>query len=99
MLIVCYVVNYGPTLPSQPNVFPFTDLLLPPDTTRPIAVADLDVESGDQLRQRRLGKGSRYQQVATDETDLWLDEEVEQEDDGSLRCEYCATVLPGRVMG
>lgn len=86
-LIVCYIVNYGPTLPES-SVFAFEDLLLPPDAPQPSPISDVDIESGDQLRQRRLGKGPRYQQVAEDDSEVWLDDDEGQEDAESLRCEF-----------
>lgn len=73
---VCYVVNFTPTLPNS-DLFPYDDLLLPPDTP-PLADDDVDVEAGDQFRQRRMGKGPRYQNVATDENEVWLDEDDEE---------------------
>lgn len=79
-LILSYINNYGPTLPKS-ALFPFDDLLLPPAPSVPVAEADLDVEAGDALRQRRHGKGPRYQTVP-DES--WLEDE--DEDDPLLRC-------------
>ncbi|CAK9781695.1 unnamed protein product [Cutaneotrichosporon oleaginosum] len=77
-LIVCYIVNYSPTLPKS-DVFPFDDLLLPPEASTGIRTeADLDVESGGQLRQRRHGKGPRYQNLATDESGSWPEGEEEE---------------------
>ncbi|BEI84869.1 hypothetical protein CcaverHIS002_0502700 [Cutaneotrichosporon cavernicola] len=76
-LIVCYVVNYTPTLPKT-DIFLYDDLLLPPEApARAVAEDDLDVESGDQLRQRRHGKGPRYQNVATGDTSSWPEDEGE----------------------
>lgn len=84
-LIVCYVVNYTPTLPKT-DIFPYDDLLLPPEATaRAVAESDLDVESGDHLRQRRHGKGPQYQNVATDEPGAWPEGE---EDEPPARCTY-----------
>jgi hypothetical protein len=77
-LIVCYIVNYTPTLPKT-DIFPYDDLLLPPEApATAVADADLDVESGDQLRQRRHGKGPRYQNVATDDSSAWAEGEEEE---------------------
>lgn len=83
-LVVCYIVNYGPTVPAS-SIFPYDDLLLPPDTPQAVAESDIDVETGDQFRQRRMGKGPSYQQVAGDDSDLWLDQDGEL-DGQSLRC-------------
>lgn len=74
---VCYVVNFTPTLPKS-DLFPYDDLLLPPDAPPPIADDDVDVEAGEQFRQRRMGKGPRYQNVTTDENEVWLEEEDEE---------------------
>lgn len=74
---VAYIVNFTPTLPKQ-ELFPYDDLLLPTEDPPPIADDDLDVEAGDQFRQRRMGKGPRYQNVATEENDVLFDEENEE---------------------
>lgn len=89
---VCYVVNFTPTLPKS-DLFPYDDLLLPPDTPPPITEDDVDVETGDQFRQRRMGKGPRYQHVATDENEVWLEEEDEEAEPG---CKSCMWVFTNR---
>jgi len=83
-LTVSYITNYSPTLPKSEH-FPYDDLLLPPAPRPAIADGDLDVESGDQFRQRRNGKGPRYQNVP--EGEVWFDEQ-EDEDDPLLGGEY-----------
>lgn len=79
---VCYVVNFTPTLPKS-DLFPYDDLLLPPDAPPPLADDDVDVEAGDQFRQRRMGKGPRYQNVATEENEVWLEEDDEEAEPAS----------------
>lgn len=85
-LIVCYVINYSPTLPKI-DIFPYDDLLLPPESpASPVAEADLDVESGDQLRQRRHGKGPRYHNMMSDEPGVLFDS-GDAEEEAPSRCE------------
>ncbi|WOO84935.1 uncharacterized protein LOC62_06G008444 [Vanrija pseudolonga] len=73
-LVVCYITNYSSTL-GKSDVFPYDDLLLPPSQPTALASDDLDVETGDQFRQRRFGKGPRYQNVSADATDVWLEDD------------------------
>ncbi|TXT09061.1 hypothetical protein VHUM_02535 [Vanrija humicola] len=71
-LVVCYITNYSSTL-GKSDVFPYDDLLLPPD--EPAGSDEVDVETGDQFRQRRFGKGPRYQNLSADASDVWLEDD------------------------
>lgn len=90
--MICYVVNYSPTLPKS-DIFPYDDLLLPPEApAREVAEADLDIESGDQLRQRRHRKGPRYTNVASDEPSVWADN-GEAAEEAPSRCKSSLEVI------
>ncbi|KAL1407598.1 histone H4-like TAF Taf6, SAGA complex subunit [Vanrija albida] len=83
-LVVCYITNYTSTI-GKSDVFPYDDLLLPPDLPAGGASDDVDVETGDQFRQRRFGKGPRYQNLSADASDVWLDDEGDATEEQPLR--------------
>nr|XP_031861519.1 uncharacterized protein CI109_003123 [Kwoniella shandongensis]KAA5528591.1 hypothetical protein CI109_003123 [Kwoniella shandongensis] len=92
-LCISYINNHTSNLPTS-SVFPYDDLLLPPDLPTPAGRTpttildddndeddgDVDLEDGrGPKRRRRKGKGAAYEQVDGDERELWLDDDV---DDG-----------------
>lgn len=96
-MVVCYITNYGPNLPKS-DVFPYDDLLLPPlptPTRAHTTATDFDIETGNQFRSRRHGKGPRYHQLA-DAAEVWLEDEDEEEE--GLNGEYSTLATRGDML-
>lgn len=77
-LMITFIVGHADKIPHSDS-FPYPDLLLPPIPTRhqatksPVDEED-DVESGLKRRRRR-GFQSAYEELDTDESSLWLNDE------------------------
>ncbi|WVQ81079.1 hypothetical protein IAT38_003201 [Cryptococcus sp. DSM 104549] len=60
------------TAVSYSSVFPYPDILLPPDEEEPVEEGERDIESG---RRKWKGKGPAYEVLENDDGELWLDDD------------------------